>query len=258
MTSIERAIQNQAAKTTRAEAVLLFSVGGVAIWRLPNHRAVRFLAGFSVDADGCPRAYHENSHGEGGITPLDNLGNAHGLLEKNGKRHKQSATDPAPGFFVSPTPLHNQEIVDPFDPRKYIDAATVPYISLPGGAPYYDAHNKKHHHQSPFITKAGARLGDVAIVTNTKTGSRSFAIWADIGPSHRIGEGSIALAEVLRIKSNPKHGGTKEKIVEYMLFPGSGNGWGRTPEEINAIGMKERLGWSLGKGALRLHTLGRI
>ena len=53
----------------------------------------------------------------------------------------------------------------------------------------------------------------------------------------RIGEGSVALAENLGIRSNARNGGAHRGIL-YLLFPGSGNGRPRTIEEINSEGQK--------------------
>jgi hypothetical protein len=57
------------------------------------------------------------------------------------------------------------------------------------------------------------------------TGDNCYCIWADTGPSSKIGEGSIRLAQALKINSNPKSGGTSSKIVAYLLFRGSLGKW---------------------------------
>jgi hypothetical protein len=58
----------------------------------------------------------------------------------------------------------------------------------------------------------------------------AYAIFADIGPA--VGEGSIALADRLGIRSDPRRGGTRDSIL-YLVFPGSGNGQPRPLDEIN-------------------------
>lgn len=68
----------------------------------------------------------------------------------------------------------------------------------------------------------GVRLGDIAAV---RYGDNvRFAVFADVGPHQKLGEGSMALAASLGINSNPRHGGTHRPEVEYIVFPGSGNG----------------------------------
>jgi hypothetical protein len=68
----------------------------------------------------------------------------------------------------------------------------------------------------------GVRLGDIAAV---RYGDNvRFAVFADVGPHQKLGEGSMALAASLGINSNPRRGGTQRPEVEYIVFPGSGNG----------------------------------
>jgi hypothetical protein len=68
----------------------------------------------------------------------------------------------------------------------------------------------------------GVRKGDIAAV---RYGDEvRFAVFADAGPSHKLGEGSMALAASLGINPNPRNGGTHRPEVEYIVFPGSGNG----------------------------------
>ena len=47
-------------------------------------------------------------------------------------------------------------------------------------------------------------LGDLAVVIRPETGAHAYAIIADIGPQNRVGEGSIALANVLGIPSSAR------------------------------------------------------
>lgn len=68
----------------------------------------------------------------------------------------------------------------------------------------------------------GVRLGDIAAVRYGD--SVRFAVFADVGPHQKLGEGSMALAASLGINSNPRRGGTQRPEVEYIVFPGSGNG----------------------------------
>lgn len=68
----------------------------------------------------------------------------------------------------------------------------------------------------------GVRLGDIAAVRYND--QVRFAVFADVGPHQKLGEGSMALAASLGINPNPRNGGTHRPEVEYIVFPGSGNG----------------------------------
>lgn len=234
---IGEAIKSSLARNLRRVKVL--SLAHVDVWRLANDSALFFMSGLAIDADGSPQAYHEGDRGEGGLKPLDVMANSSDLIrDKGGNLHKQTAADPAPGFFVSPTSLTDSHITDPTNPRRYVNSGEIPYITLPGGTKYYDRAKKEHHHPSPFIAKLGVSLGDFAAVINTQNNQISYAIFAEIGPPGKIGEGSIALADELGIDSSPVNGGTAQKVVQYIIFPGSGNGEPRTLKEIKSAGEK--------------------
>jgi hypothetical protein len=113
------------------------------------------------------------------------------------------------------------------DPRRYIDAGAVPYIVLPPAA----------------MHAGGARLGDIAAVLNRRNDRMAFAIFADIGPKFQIGEGSVALAQALALPADPKAGGTSERIITYVVFPGSGNGFGRRVNAIERLGRRLLTDW---------------
>ena len=88
----------------------------------------------------------------------------------------------------------------------------------------------------------GARPGDFAVVFNQRNGKSSYAIFGDVGPFDRIGEGSMALAENLGIRSDARNGGARRGIL-YLVFPGSGNRLPRPLEEISAEGQRLLLEW---------------
>jgi len=168
--------------------------------------AVLFQSGMYVDADGAPNAYGPNNRG------LDFTANA-----LRGGRFLSVVThsDGTPviqrfgrfkGFYVSTTSLHNVA-GSPTAPGTYVDARKIPYIVLP----------------PEFMKQFGVALGDLAMVTNLKNGKTSFAIFADVGPRGKIGEGSVALAHALGINDDPRHGGTNSNIA-YLVFPQSGLG----------------------------------
>ena len=57
------------------------------------------------------------------------------------------------------------------------------------------------------------------MVFNTAKGKQSWAMYADIGPSNQIGEGSMKLNKDLGLSDSPKTGGTEEEIIAMIYFP---------------------------------------
>lgn len=182
--------------------------------------ALVYSAGFAVDADGAPHAYHPVS-----ARGLDNLDNAKSFLNEEKTRFRwvgiatrdgvpiiQGDEEPAPGFYVSPTAL-GDPAYPITDARRYVDSETVPYIAI----------SKALRHSDDQPDKP-VRLGDLAMV---QCGHRmSWAIVADVGPKNRIGEGSIALAKLLGINPSARNGGC-EGGVKYIIFTNSSTGWPR-------------------------------
>jgi hypothetical protein len=145
--------------------------------------------------------------------------------DPDGEPFVQGPNDPFPGYYVSATALadHSKAVNDP---ARYVDASKIPFIVLPGG----------------MARQIGARPGDFAVVFNQRNGKSSFAIFGDVGPADRIGEGSVALAENLGVRSDARNGGARGGIM-YLVFPGSGNGHPRPLDEINAEGRKLLQSW---------------
>jgi hypothetical protein len=110
---------------------------------------------------------------------------------------------------------------DRTDPRRYVDAESIPYIVLPAGL------------------GAGAGLGDYAVLINRRTKAIGYAICGDIGPHRKIGEASIAAAEAVGVPSSPRNGGVSAKMILYLIFAGSGDHRPKPLEQIKATG--ERL-----------------
>jgi hypothetical protein len=207
-----------------------------AILQIPNNLTIKdvnltdggtlFEAGMMIDVDGGPHAYHPD--GKSGLDSLANAGkpgNWWELVTDNGKSDGnpviQGSSDPAPGFYIALTSL--QDVTKSReDPRRYVDSELFPYIDVP----------------RQLSSSAGVRLGDFAVVLNTKNQKLCYAIVAGYGPANQIGIGSIALAKALEINANPKTGGAGDGII-YKIFPGSATGWPKAIEEINAEG--ERL-----------------
>ena len=94
------------------EQAEVMDVGRVSVWTLSPGTAFFYIGGMAIDADGAPTAYHPN-----GTSGLDALGNAGrpgnwwALVTDTGTSAGtpviQGAADPAPGFYVSTTSLHD-------------------------------------------------------------------------------------------------------------------------------------------------------
>jgi hypothetical protein len=200
----------------------------IPIGRLPGSAAFFYESGMTIDADGAPNAYHPDNSGLDDLENAGAPGNWQGLAkDANGEPFIQGPDDPFPGYYVSATALadHSKAVNDP---ARYVDASKIPFVVLPGG----------------MARQIGARPGDFAAVFNQRNGKSSYAIFGDVGPHDRIGEGSVALAENLGIRSNARNGGAHRGIF-YLLFPGSGNGHPRTIEEINSEGQKLLQAWEV-------------
>jgi hypothetical protein len=195
----------------------------VPVWQVPGGQAFFFVSGMTIDADGAPDAYNPD---DTGLDELANAGtSAHwdGILaDQEGTPLIQQEGDPFPGYYISCTSL-SDKTKNFTDPAAYVDATRIPYVVLP----------------DDVADRGGARLGDFAVVMNLRNGKSSFAIYADTGT---LGEGSIALADALGIRSDARHGGASHGIL-YLLFPGSGNLQPRTIGEIQSEGEKLLSSW---------------
>jgi len=198
----------------------------IPIGRLPETTAFFYESGMTIDADGAPNAYHPDNLGLDDLSNAGAPGNWPGLAkDANGELFIQGPDDPFPGYYVSETALADRS--KPVnDPTRYVDASKIPFVVLPSG----------------MARELGARPGDFALVFNQRNGKSSYAIFGDVGPPDRIGEGSMALAENLGIRSDARNGGARRGIL-YLVFPGSGNGRPRAIEEINEEGQKLVQAW---------------
>jgi uncharacterized protein YoxC len=187
---------------------------------------IAYESGMQIDADGSPHAYHPDN--KSGLAPLSDAGGPGDwvavITGSGGNPIIQTADDPAPGFYVSWTALQDPSR-DRKDPRRYVNSETVNYITIPSGF-LRDTGNPG---------SAQVKLGDIAVVIRPETGGQAYAIVADRGSPHRIGEGSIALAKALGIPSSARTGAVAEGIV-YVVFPGSGQGRPLSQQEIDQKG----------------------
>lgn len=169
-------------------------------------KVASFTSGMTVDADGSPHAYHaDDDLALDYLTNAGQPGNWWGIVaDPKGNPYVQKSTDPAPGFYVSCTSLFRKEY-ELHDPRRYIDAETIPYIVIPMAM------------RSRVKPKF---MGCHCEVENTENGKKCFAVLADMGNNDKIGEGSIALAAALGINANPKKGGMRRPVIHYKIHPG--------------------------------------
>jgi hypothetical protein len=143
-------------------------------------------------------------------------GNWWGVVTDNGQANGtpivQGANDPAPGAYVSTTALNvpgadGQELPDR-SPFKYVDAATVPYISLP---------------EIVIQSARGVVVGCRCVITNTENGASVEGVVADSGGNDHIGEVSVACAKALGLRAGNPHeadgGGTSQPLIRYQFFP---------------------------------------
>jgi hypothetical protein len=179
---------------------------------------ILFAAGMTIDADGAPNAYGPHNRG------LDYTANARGaegwvglVTDENGRPVIQKSGRYR-GYYVSTTSLEQRNVRDERNPKRYMDATKVPYIALP----------------EDFATTFGIRLGDLALVTNQANGRSAYAIYADVGPNGRIGEGSMALANALGMPGNPRHDSVADGVT-YLIFPGSAS---RLGDRVTARNIK--------------------
>jgi len=194
----------------------------IPIGRLSGSSAFFYESGMTIDADGAPNAYHPDNTGLDDLENAGSPGHWQGLAkDAQGEPYIQGPDDPFPGYYVSATALADRS-KPVSDPTRYVNATRIPFVVLPG----------------EMARQLGARPGDFAVVFNPRNGQNSYAIFGDVGPRDRIGEGSMALAEKLGIRSDARNGGARRGIL-YLVFPGSGNGRPRSIEEIE--GESQRL-----------------
>lgn len=196
------------------------TIGSTTVFRASG--ALVYSSGLMIDADGAPNAYGPDGKGLDHLANAGKPGNWWGVVTRDGQPVVQGESDPYPGYYVSTTSLEDKQYAAT-DPRRYVDSGTVPYVVLP-----------------PALLKE-AKLGDFAAVINESNGRVAYAQVADVGPKDKLGEGSIALAAALGIKSDPKRGGVGSGI-RYVVFPKSGNGKPRSLDEIATEGAKLHAG----------------
>jgi hypothetical protein len=228
------------ASSPNSRKAKFFEHHGTIAWSCSSADVEAFVyrSGMEIDADGAYRAYHpDNQLGLDSIEHAGAPGNWWALAtdtgEPSGRPVIQKRNDPAPGYYVSMTSLYDSSIASERNPRRFVDAASVPYVVLP-------PEGFEH-----------AKLGDFAIVMNLENGKVAAGIVADeTAPELPMGEGSIALAKMLGIDSDPRTGGT-DAGVAYVIYPGSGNGKPRRSGEIAKV---SRIYFEKWGGLQKLHS----
>lgn len=197
-----------------SELTKIDSVDGCSIYSVHGDpKSFIFQAELTIDADGSPNCYGPDNSGldwtANGGTPGENWWG--GPTDSHGMPCIQKIYDPSPGMYVSGTSLINPTYHENSQYR-YLNSEEIPFFVLPG----------QHGN--------GAKCGDVGLVYNEKTGDNCYAVYGDVGPETHLGEGSIRLAEALKINADPKTGGISSRAIVYLVFPGSVGKW--TPPDV--------------------------
>jgi hypothetical protein len=207
------------------ELSYLTTIENYTVYEHTESGAIIFRAKFAVDADGCPRAYGPDNSGLDWTANAGYPGNWWGIAtDSNGEPIIQGPDDPYPGMYISTTSMVCAGYPDTVVER-YVDSETIPYIALP----------------YPLQSLAGISMGDFCFVRNSLNDNTSYAYLADTGPSDKLGEGSMKLADRIGLNSDPRSGGTSSGVIDYIVFPqsGYGNGTCLGIEEIDNLAATE-------------------
>jgi hypothetical protein len=140
---------------------------------------------------------------------------------KNGK-----PCPPVDGFLISATALQKPDVADVCDLSRYVDAAVVPALVLPG---------EPRFGKSEFATR-NARKGDLVVAARPQMLEPVFGVVGDIGPPNNLGEASVAMNgkllkksaepvnyEELRGKKGFAGKGWSVRQAAVLVFPGTRN-----------------------------------
>ena len=109
-------------------------------------------------------------------------------------------------------------------------ARTDPFIVLPG----FMARQAGH----PF----GPKLGDYAVVV---AGGKLYpAIFGDVGPSYKLGEASLRLAQAIDARATAQRSPVDDLKITYLVFPGSADAAAGPPDLVK---MRDRCQALLGE-----------
>jgi hypothetical protein len=198
------------------------------VWQLKNSPSAAFLTIGTIakDWDGHPMAYGDKrKHPE--ISPKDHLGNGGhngnwwGVVtntrSRTGTPIEQSGNkdwfgngpmQPYRNYMISTTKLVDISYPED-DVRRWVDAATIPYVALPNSRKSMNAVHLK--------------TGCSCALVDLQTLNYCFAIYADSkATTPRMGEISARACDIL---------GNENGSVLIMVFPQSGRGQGTIPYE---------------------------
>jgi Fungal chitosanase of glycosyl hydrolase group 75 len=114
--------------------------------------------------------------------------------------------------------------------NRSVNAEVVPYMVLPGGA----------------YQRFGVQLGDMVLVRNKDNGKMAVAVFADVGPRNKTGEGSMELAREVGLNPSPTHGGTSRPSIEYLVLPNTHGTKPRNEQELLARIAEQRRQFGIG------------
>jgi hypothetical protein len=208
-----------------------------------------FLGHIAIDADGAPNAYNPENTGIDYLGNAGRPGNWWGIsTDDDGNPYTQCRHDPNPGYYVSTTALIDPDF-DETDTERYVDSTEIPYIALTRS--WRDLSTSR-----PY-------KGDLAMVVRVSNLEvRTFAIYADVGPSKNVGDtmGELSIAAAQNLGHDPyrvRDGILRADIgssaeFAYIVFPGSGYGRPLSADDINAYGSAAFDAWG---GDARLYGL---
>jgi hypothetical protein len=208
-------------------------------YRVPGSTTWFMKGRCMIDFDGAPNCYHPNNHKLLPIRDyptvdimawdgvLDALNNARGgdgswasvVLKPDGQPLAQGDDDPFPGYFISTTPLQNDQYPTT-DPHRYADARIIPYFALPA---------QILAEKGRWFTRKSAghtgNFGDFVTAINLNTNDCGHAVIGDTGDKPEFGEVSYALGKSINMLT-----GNFEPEVLYIIYPHTGSGQFTMPD----------------------------
>ena len=147
-------------------------------------------------------------------------------------------------FLISATALHKPHMRDVCAIENYADSSVIPAIVIPGG--------------TSELTSRGVGVGDIVAVLRPGGSKPIFGVIADTGDQNKLGEGSMAMNQLLLNRHPPKNyeeikEGWDVPIAYVMVFPSSRNSADpyMDPRRISEIGAK-----LLGESSIDLERCG--
>jgi hypothetical protein len=216
-------------------------IGTIPLLRESQTGAIAFASQMHVNTDGAPDSYHPDDIGITHICNGVSVGasctwkadclsdfnkaKAEGFTgptkicffamatKSGGVPIIQRESDPQPGFFVSTTALKQPNEAES-TPQRQLDSNQIPFAVIPSS-----------WNKSP---SSRPKLGDFGVAYRRSTGATEFFVIGDLGPTRKLGEGSVALHKALGNDPFVKRFGKRRAMkgiggrdVFYVMFPGS-------------------------------------